>query len=203
MSKKRMLVSFVLDETGSMGSVKGQTISGFNEYVGALRSSKKADRVRFTLTKFNSAKTEIVHDGAKLGSVKDLTNETYRPDMATPLYDAIGATIRAAEKKARDEDSVLIVIQTDGQENASQEYLRQNIFDLIEEKKLSGWSFVFLGADQDAYAASASLGISAGSTMSYASANTQSTFRGVGAVTVSYLDTGAKSTDAFFDTDNA
>ena len=198
---KKMYVSFVLDETGSMNSVKSQTISGFNEYVNTLRKAKKAHKVRFTLTKFNSAKVETVYDGVKLDDVKELTDETYTPDMMTPLLDAIGSAIRTAEKKAGKKDSVLIVIQTDGQENASAEYTRESIFKLREEKEKAGWTFVILGADMDAYAASAIFGISAGNTVSYASANTAKTFRSVADASLGFLDSGAKGTDTFFDSD--
>ena len=61
-----MLVSFVLDETGLMQSVKKETISGFNEYIQPLKDEKSAGDIRFTLTKFNSGKIEVVHDSIKL-----------------------------------------------------------------------------------------------------------------------------------------
>lgn len=173
-------VSFILDETGSMLSVKSQTVSGFNEYLASLKSNPKG--IRFTLTKFNSTKVEVVHDNVKLKDVPELTDETYQPYMGTPLYDAIGKTIGAIG----DKDNVIIVIQTDGQENASREYTRQTIFDLIKEKQDAGWTFVFLGADMDAYAASAAFGIPRGNTINYAGVETQSTLSGVG-MTTSYL----------------
>ena len=197
--KKKMLVSFVLDETGSMLGVKEQTVSGFNEYIQTLKNEKNAKDIRFTLTQFNSEKVEVVHDGAKLKDVPNLTDETYRPDAMTPLYDAIGKTIRALETSMNSKKmSALVVIQTDGQENHSKDYNQQTIFKLIEDKKKEGWSFAFLGADQDAWLASQALGISRGSTMSYNSAQTKGAFRAVATATVIYAHSGGTQTNSFF-----
>lgn len=195
---KKMLVSFVLDETGSMLSVKDQTISGFNEYIQTLRNDDSADDIRFTLTKFNSSKTEVVYDSARVADVEPLTHESYQPNSTTPLYDAIGRTIRSVDGAKKNKDSALVIIQTDGLENASKEYTQQGIFDLIEERKKDGWTFVFLGADQDAYAASDQFGISRGNTVSYASAETQSTLRRVAKATTSYTSRSGQQTDEFW-----
>jgi len=193
---KRLYISFVLDETGSMQVVKGQTISGFNEYVRTLRSEKNAGDIRFTLTTFNRAMVRIVHDGVKLDKVKLLTEDNYNPANLTPLYDAIGRTIRAHEGKAK--KAALIVIQTDGQENASKEFTREGIFSLIDEKKKAGWTFVFLGADQDAWATGQLLGLDKGNVKSYASADTKKAFRDVAHGTLSYSSNKGEQTSDFF-----
>lgn len=194
---KRIRISFVLDETGSMQTVKGQTISGFNEYVKTLRAEKNAGDIRFTLTKFSSARVRVVHDGVKLDKVELLTGDSYNPANLTPLYDAIGRTIRSIEGKTK-KTNVLIVIQTDGQENASKEFTRDGIFSLISEKKKAGWTFVFLGADQDAWAAGYALGLDKGNVMSYASADTGKAFQRAAAGTVSYTQRGGGQTSDFF-----
>lgn len=76
---KKLHVSFILDETGSMMSVKGQTISGFNEYLDTLKSEKNSGNIRFTLTQFNSDKVQVVCDGVKLAKVNlSTTNHTAR-----------------------------------------------------------------------------------------------------------------------------
>lgn len=193
---KRIHISFVLDETGSMLAVKGQTIDGFNEYIKTVKGEKNAGDTRFTLTKFNSEKVEIVHEGVKLGKVGLLTEESYRPANLTPLYDAIGQTIRSIEGK---KGNILVVIQTDGQENASKEYTRDAIFALIAEKKKTGWTFVFLGADQDAWATGQLLGLDKGNVMAYASTDTSKAFRQAAAATVSYSRSGGGQTSDFFE----
>ncbi len=196
---KKMLVSFILDETGSMQRVKGQTISGFNEYVNTLKSGDSANDIQFTLTKFNSEKVEVVHTAVSLNEVDKLTENTYHPGHLTPLYDAVGRTIASISKKKR----VLIVIQTDGAENASQEYTRKDIFDLITEKKAKEWTFVFLGADQDAWAAGQAMGLDKGNVMSYASADTHGALRTLATATMSYVSRDGAKTASFFVDDGA
>jgi hypothetical protein len=184
-------VSFILDETGSMRSVKSQTIRGFNEYLATLKEKPKG--VRFTLTQFNSNKVEVVHDGVKLEKVPELTSETYKPNNLTPLYDAIGRTINAIG----DKENVIIAIQTDGEENHSKEYTREMIYDMIQQKQKDGWTFVFLGADIDAYEASARIGVDVGNVLNYAGVDTTETFRAVGQVTASLTQEGSVKTSNF------
>ena len=86
----------------------------------------------------------------------------------TPLYDAIDRTIDYAERTSDGSPDVVIVVFTDGHENASRKATRQSVFNKIEEKKKRGWTFVFLGANIDSYATGGSMGYSAGSTMNYA-----------------------------------
>ena len=200
---KKMYISFVLDETGSMQSCKQQTISGFNEYIKTLKDEKNSKDMIFTLTKFNSEKIDVVFDGVKINKVVPLSDETYQPNAMTPLYDAIGKTIRSLEASINSKkQSVLVVIQTDGEENYSKEYDSKDIFSLIDEKKKSGWTFAFLGADQDAWIASQRMGISRGNTMSYNSNETAQTFTAVAAASVNYARHGGKQTANLFDADD-
>lgn len=198
---KKLYVSFILDETGSMGSVKSQTIAGFNEYVETLKAEPNATDIRFALTKFNSDKVDVVYDGVKLSKVDPLTDESYRPSAMTPLYDAIGLTIKALESKftGKKKQAALVVIQTDGMENYSKEFTSRNIFDMIDEKKKAGWTFVFLGADQDAWIAGQLLGLDRGNVMSYASTQTQGTFQTMARATSYYSQTHGAQTGTLFD----
>lgn len=199
---KKMFISFILDETGSMQSVKGQTISGFNEYVETLKGGDAAGRIRFALTQFNAEKVDVVYDGVRLDEVAELTEETYWPTSLTPLYDAIGHTIRALEKRlAGKKRKVLVVIQTDGAENASKEFTQGVIFSLISEKKAAGWTFAFLGADQDAYQTGARLGIERGNVINYESGKTRQTFGQTATATLNYASSGGKVTTRFFDSE--
>lgn len=199
----KMFVSFILDETGSMQVVKGQTISGFNEYVRTLQAEESAGDIRFTLTTFNSARVNVVHDGVALADVRLLTEDSYCPANLTPLYDAIGRTIRALEQKVICPGAkALVVIQTDGQENCSKEFTRAGIFSLIDEKKKAGWTFAFLGADQDAWLTGEALGLDKGNVMSYARADTGAAFVATARGTVSYTQSGGLQTDEFFGSDS-
>jgi hypothetical protein len=198
---KKIQVSFILDETGSMSAVKQQTIDGFNEYIGALKSEEGTGRIRFTLTKFNSSKIELIHKRVKLDKVDKLTDETYLPNHTTPLYDAIGQTIKSLEEQltGKKKQRALVVVQTDGYENSSREFSQRDIFDLIEEKKGAGWTFVFLGADQDAFAAGSQLGIDVGNIASYRSTDSGAAFKGAARATTHYVHTGGAQTASLFD----
>jgi hypothetical protein len=152
-----LYVTLVLDESGSMESCKGAAIAGFNQYVAMLRQEQAA--TRFTLTLFNSMKTEVRYRDIDLSAVQPLTAETYQPDHGTPLYDAIGYTLSAARRAAPPEAKKLCVILTDGEENASREYTREHIAFRIKAFERQGWTFLYLGADHDVWAAGESIGI--------------------------------------------
>lgn len=194
-------VSFILDETGSMGSVKQPTVDGFNEYIRTLQNDESAKDVRFTRTRFNSEKIEVDLADIKLRDVPVLTVEDYQPDAMTPLYDAIGATIVALERQlvGRKKRRVLVVIQTDGQENFSKEWTQEKIFAKIQEKKGDDWTFVFLGADQDAWLAGQQLGLDEGNVLGYDGAKTSETFSRVASATTGYLGSKRSMTKSFFE----
>lgn len=193
--KVQQIVSFVLDETGSMSGYKSQTIAGFNEYLTGLKAEKNA-AIKFTLTQFNSNETKIVHDSVSIKDVPELTDTTYVPRACTPLYDAIGATIVALDNATKGKDvRVLVAIQTDGLENASKEYSRDDIMTMIEECKKEGWTFVFLGADIDAYEAGHSLGISQDNIMQYSSSQSRAAFQNMAVATSNYMSGSVTNTE--------
>jgi hypothetical protein len=169
-----LYVTLILDESGSMQSCKGAAIAGFNQYIATLRQ-EPAD-TRFTLTLFNSDKTEVRYGDVAVTAVQDLDVETYRPNHGTPLYDAIGLTLSAARLEAPAEARKLCVILTDGEENASREYTRAQIVDLIKACEKQGWTFLYLGADHDVWAAGESLGIVGESRISFDKSNVEETF---------------------------
>ena len=185
---KKVFVSFVLDETGSMQVCKKETIDGYNEYI--IRLAQEHKKIRFTLTQFNANKLQVVHDAVKIGTVPEMTGETYRPDALTPLYDAIATTIRRTEIKAG-KDAVLFIVMTDGEENASKEHDFKSVQALIEEK--SDWTFVYLGANQDAWAVGTKMGIAAGNTMSYAQNKTGQTMSAMTQASVHFVTQAAQS----------
>ena len=109
----------------------------------------------------------------------------------TPLYDAIGKTVADTEKVLKEikgKPAVICVVQTDGQENCSQEYSLSKIRSLIAEKEKDGWTFVYLGANLDAAKEAAFIGVNVANTVAYANtdAGTQQTFDSVAASTLKY-----------------
>lgn len=190
-------IVFLLDESGSMNSIKDQTVSGFNEYVDTV---KKETEVTMTLTKFNSAGVKVEYVNKPIKDVPHLTDSTFKPDALTPLYDALGKTISQLDEdleKEKEEYRVLFIVMTDGEENQSREYDKDKIVKLITKKE-DDWTFVYLGADQDAWLEASKFGISsAGSTMSYSSKETGETFAKLGRATGRFMSTSKKSTKDF------
>ena len=133
---EKTIVSFLLDETGSMESVRDKTISGFNEYVATLRTNETPTLLR--LMTFNTEEFNVVYDFEEIQSVADLTRESYRPRELTNLYDAIARLVHDTEdylKGMSPQPRVMCTIMTDGEENSSSEYNRAAIFKLTTDSE--------------------------------------------------------------------
>ena len=157
---KATFVSFLLDETGSMQSIKDDTIGGLNAYVETLQ--KGGGDILFSLVSFNSSQTRKHYVADPIQDVTPLTEDDYVPHAMTPLIDAAVKIIKATDKavERRDDDpNVVIVMQTDGQENVSVEYTASDLAALVKEKEAAGWQFVFLGAGMDAFEAARAAGL--------------------------------------------
>lgn len=173
---KKSLVVFLLDSTGSMNSYREATIDSFNEYVQGIQADDEAEDTAFTLVTFNSDAITTVSKAIPIKEAAMLDGDSYKPRATTPLYDAIGTAVRDTERFLKDnpaygekgDERVLCVILTDGLENASQEFTREGVFKMLRDKEDgAGWRFVYLGANQDAYAVGQSIGVAAGSIANY------------------------------------
>jgi len=163
-------IVLVVDETGSMMARKDATISSINEFIVTQKQSPNPAWV--TMTFFNSQAIRTPLSGEELVKVKDVDPKSYNPANGTPLYDAIGKTVREIEKrreKMKDEDkpAVLFLIVTDGEENESREFKKADIVKLLEEKEKDGWTFAYIGAQRDAWQDGAAVGIRGQSTYGY------------------------------------
>lgn len=153
-------INFILDKSGSMLSVWDATINGFNEYIQELRKDTNSYDVSLTL--FNTNVT--VGEKQSIKSFKDLTKKNYHPEGATALYDAACKTMNTITGKGKQ----LIVIMTDGEENSSREYTMAQFKALKEElEKKGNFTFVFLGANQDAWANAQNLGFAKGNVSTF------------------------------------
>lgn len=154
---------FILDRSGSMAGLEGDTVGGFNAM---LEKQKKQEGICFVTTVLFDHELLTIHDRLPLEKVRPMTGEDYQVRGCTALLDAIGDTVSHIErihKYVRAEDvpaKTLFVITTDGMENASRRYDRRKVKGLIEKKKKSGWEFLFLGANIDAVSTAGGLGIS-------------------------------------------
>jgi hypothetical protein len=163
-----VFINFVLDKSGSMYSTRADTIGGFNQFCEEQRKTGEqlGQDTRMSLTLFDT-KYEVRYVATDIAGVVPLDEENYKPDGNTALYDAIGFSVRALEQLAP-EGRIMFVILTDGEENSSRDWRRESIFKLIQEKReKSGWQFVFLGAEQDAYAAAQAINVAQSATLSH------------------------------------
>ena len=138
-----------LDETGSMSGQQKRVVTSLNEYVNQL-----PDDVHITVFKFDSNRWTTFFDDEKAEWV-EMKVADYAPGAMTPLYDAIGKTLIHAGSLASDGDKVMIMVDTDGYENASKEHSLEAIKAKVEEKKSGGWEFLFMASGLDERAAQA------------------------------------------------
>lgn len=193
------LVTFLLDRTGSMQSIKDDTIGAFNAYLATLQ--KDAAGIEFSLLQFDSISLDKLCVNRPVADVAPLTDETFQPRGSTPLIDAAHATIEAVAEaiaKRGIDPKVVICIQTDGQENASTAHTWEELNLLIKEKSALDWQFNFMGAGIDAYQQARQMGISARATVSYDKASPQASmhaFAAAAANTVRFAKLEAEDTE--------
>lgn len=161
-------ITFVLDRSGSMAAIKAATEAGFNEFVAEQRGA--AGRATMNLMQFDDH-YEQVFTGLDPARVRPLN---LVPRGTTALLDAIGRTINetgerlAALPEEQRPGTVIIAIMTDGHENASQEFTHPMIKSMIEhQEEVYEWTFLYLGANQDAIEVGAQLGVSADRALTY------------------------------------
>lgn len=153
----------VIDRSGSMEKVRGDAIGGFNSF---LKSQKELPGdANMTVVLFDT--TVDTYAVGPVKSVEPLTEKTYKPDGWTALYDAVGTTIDSIGKKLAamgEEDrpsKVIIAILTDGEENSSKKYTRQDIFNKIKtQRDTYNWEFIFLAAGEGAFQEGEAIGMS-------------------------------------------
>jgi hypothetical protein len=159
-------VWFLLDRSGSMQSIASHLVGGFNQFFAEQRA--QAGELRVTVVQFDDqAPHEVLIDRADVAKVVDLDAHRYKPRGMTPLFDAIDLLLDRAERAQGSPSDQLVVVFTDGLENASHRVTRETAFARITRLKDAGWTFVFLGANQDSYAAGGGLGVAAGSVSNY------------------------------------
>ncbi len=163
-------IVFILDRSGSMSGLEGDTIGGFNSMI---QKQKKEDGECYVTTVLFDSMVETLHDRVKLSEIRDMTEKEYFVRGSTALLDAIGGTIKhisSIHKYAREEDvpaHTIFVITTDGMENSSREYSADKVKKMIEKKKEKGWEFIFLGANIDAVSTARSFGIAKENAVNY------------------------------------
>ena len=171
MKKNLTELVFILDRSGSMQGLEGDTIGGFNAM---LEKQKKEPGEAYVSTVLFDDQTEVLHDRMELGKVRPITDKEYYVRGCTALLDAVGGAIHHIgniHKYARPEDvpeHTLFVITTDGMENASRRYSAWQVKEMIQgQKEKYGWEFLFLGANIDAVETAGHLGIAPDRAVNY------------------------------------
>lgn len=162
---------FILDRSGSMSGLEGDTIGGFNAMI---QKQKKEDGEAYVSTILFDNVSEVIHDRVKLSEIKKMTDKDYTVRGCTALIDAICGAIHHIgniHKYARPEDvpeHTMFIITTDGMENASHRYSSDEVKKMIEsQKEKYGWEFLFIGANIDAVETAARFGINRNRAVNY------------------------------------
>lgn len=157
-SKKVMDVVFLLDRSGSMKGTEKDTIGGYNSYI----NSFKNENAKITTILFDN-KYEMITERKDVKEVSELTEKEYYVRGTTALLDAIGNSIKFMDDKKA--DKVMFIITTDGYENASHNYTKEQIKEMIQGH--SNWEFMYIGADIDSYSEGNSIGIKSSNIANY------------------------------------
>ena len=189
-------IRIVLDRSGSMQNSQETTLEALNTYLEELKNQKVS--ALLTLSTFDSISIDIPISKVNINELKSIPNSVLNPRAATPLYDAIGLAVHDLEKvtESTDKNKVLVIV-TDGLENASREYTYQNISSLIQDKEKAGWLIIYLGADHDAMKQSSSLNFDKKRSMKYSKLDSIDTFKTVSKKTFEYTN-GIKNSEIEF-----
>jgi uncharacterized protein YegL len=139
---KKAHCGFILDKSGSMQAHRATVIEGYNNYLDTLQRTPA--NIEVSRTVFADAVT--IEPPGPLSQASRLGTESYNPDGNTALLDGIGLTIRSIEARMAESDTAIVVVLTDGEENASEEFEEEELRRLVEAKRATGrWTFIFLG----------------------------------------------------------
>ena len=145
----------ILDKSGSMEAIRTEAINGYNETLGSIRATQlkfmDTQEHFVSLAAFCDCGVDMIYDMTPIKDAEKLTKEKYDPCCSTPLFDAIGKTVKELKRKTADIEGAafLVTIITDGYENASKEWNSQSVGKLIDSCKEEGWMFSFIGAGED------------------------------------------------------
>ena len=192
-NKERVKIWFLLDRSGSMSNLAEDVVGGFNQFV--TEQGNKPGHAKMSAIQFDDNDPfEIIIDAQRVGQIPPLTSDIFQPRGLTPLYDAIGQLIsradeRIADREASDEptEDQLVIVFTDGLENASRKFSQTQVFELIRDRRDQDWTFVFMGTNQDSYEEGHKIGLVDGNVQNYdpSSASVDAAFgelsRGTGA----------------------
>jgi len=155
----------IIDESGSMSSIYEEALTGINETLNGIRRTQEQFPTQnhfvsiVTFEGYGMSAVKTRRDCVPIGRIRDLGGKDYCPGGCTPLYDAIGSAVTDLAEKVREGDGVLVTIITDGYENSSSEYSGTAVKRLVSMMRKKGWTFAYIGANQDSVEVAHSLDI--------------------------------------------
>lgn len=146
----------ILDESGSMSRIAREAVGGLNETLAGIRSSKRDNPAQNHFVSIVSFEgdgvwgVKTLRDRIPIENIEDIAMSEYHPGACTPLYDAMGVSINRLIAEIPEGSNALVTVITDGMENSSEEYSGRDIKTLVGRQRERGWTFVYIGANQDA-----------------------------------------------------
>lgn len=154
-TKTQVFNVIILDKSGSMESIRQAAVDGFNETLAGIKKAQEkyaeSQEHFVSLLTFCDCEKKYVFDKVPVAEARKLTLDDYEPCCCTPLYDAMGFTLTTMRNHVKKVDDAVVVVTiiTDGYENASKEYTGAAVKKLVEELNGEGWTFTYMGANQD------------------------------------------------------
>ena len=196
--KGRSFIVFIADKSGSMNTIRDAVVAGYNEWLTLVQQG--GHDVLFTLTLFDGYRfTPIVN--VPINDVLPLTHDRYTPGGSTALYDSVVETVLETDGQVTDDDRVLVVILTDGQDAGSRHH---NVFDvrlMIEDYEARGnWTFTYLSSDPNVWNQAQSMGILGANAAAFDQSpeSAKAAMRAIAESTIAYVESDDMATDGFY-----
>lgn len=175
----KTMICLILDRSGSMTGRETDVVGGVNKFI--EEQKQLPDPASLAIVRFDDQAIERFREMKPLAQVEPLQPKEFIPRGNTPLLDAVGSTIAKLDEdwKTEKPDRCILMIVTDGQENASKEYTKGKVKSMIEARQNSNlWAIIYLGANVDAFAEAGAMGINLANTAGYrnTSAGTASSY---------------------------
>lgn len=164
-TKTKIYNLIILDKSGSMNRIRAAAYQGCNEVLNGIRTAQNdyADNQEHyvSLMLFDSNSMPYIHKGVPASQATDLNEDDYVPVGLTPLLDAMGSALTELKKEVEKQEIAVgvVTVISDGLENDSHNWSREAVAKLVEELKEKGWTFAFMGTNQDVLAVSKQLNI--------------------------------------------
>lgn len=164
METQKIFNLVILDASGSMEAIYTQALTGVNETLATIRIAQEEHpelHQYVTLASFSAGNRFLnrIYSAVPIAEARNITSEDYPLLGCTALYDAMGTCISELQQKVTHGDRVLVTIITDGYENASLTWSGPQIKSLVRELRQMGWTFTYIGADQDVEKVAGEIGI--------------------------------------------